>query len=123
MYKYFTEEELMCRHCNETGMDDEFMQKVDALREKLGFSFPVNSAYRCKDHPIEARKASPGAHASGRAIDIGVSHKKAYRLIQAAQEAGFTGIGIAQKKGHPRFIHIDDLPDSEGRPRPHIWSY
>ena len=122
MYKYFTEEELVCRHCNEVGIDDEFMQKVDALREKMGFSFPVNSAYRCANHPIEARKASPGAHASGRAIDIGVSHKTAYRLVQGALEAGFTGIGISQK-GPTRFIHLDDLEDSENRPRPHIWSY
>ncbi len=122
MYKYFTEEELECKHCQAKGIDPMFMKKVDALREKMGFSFPVTSAYRCKDHPIEARKASPGAHASGRAIDIGVSHERAYRLVQGALEAGFSGIGVSQKGG-VRFIHIDDLEDSEGRPRPHIWSY
>ena len=122
MYKYFTADELMCRHCNKSGMDDEFMQKVDALREKMGFSFPVNSAYRCKNHPIEARKASPGAHASGRALDIMVRGEQAHRLLQGALEAGFTGIGVSQK-GPTRFIHIDDLEDSEGRPRPHVWSY
>ncbi len=122
MYKYFTEEELVCRHCNEVGMNDEFMQKVDALREKMGFSFPVTSAYRCTDHPIEARKASPGAHASGRAIDIGLRGEAAYKLLQGALEAGFTGIGVSQK-GTTRFIHLDDLESSKGRPRPHIWSY
>jgi uncharacterized protein YcbK (DUF882 family) len=122
MYKYFTEEELECKHCQAKGIDPMFMKKVDALREKMGFSFPVTSAYRCKDHPIEARKASPGAHASGRAIDIGVSHERAYRLVQGAVEAGFSGIGVSQKGG-VRFIHLDDLEDSEGRPRPHIWSY
>lgn len=122
MYKYFTEEELECKHCQAKGIDPMFMKKVDALREKMGFSFPVTSAYRCKDHPIEARKAFPGAHASGRAIDIGVSHERAYRLVQGAVEAGFSGIGVSQK-GDVRFIHLDDLEDSEGRPRPHIWSY
>ena len=122
MYKYFTEEELVCRHCNEVGMDDEFMQKVDTLREKMGFSFPVNSAYRCKNHPIEARKAFPGAHASGRAIDIGVAGEEAYKLIQGALEAGFTGIGVSQK-GTTRFIHLDNLESKNYRPRPHIWSY
>ena len=122
MYKYFTEEELVCRHCNETGMDSAFMQKVDDLREKMGFSFPVNSAYRCPEHPIEARKASPGAHASGRAIDIGLRGEAAYKLVQGALEAGFTGIGVSQK-GTTRFIHLDDLESSKGRPRPHIWSY
>jgi zinc D-Ala-D-Ala carboxypeptidase len=122
MYKYFKDSELLCKHCDGEGIDPAFMQKVDKLRGDLGFSFPVTSAYRCKDHPIEARKASPGAHESGRALDIGVRGKQAYKLVQAAIEAGFTGIGIAQKGGS-RFIHIDDLPDSEGRPRPHIWSY
>tara|TARA_R100001015_G_C4559959_1_gene119999 strand:- start:23 stop:391 length:369 start_codon:yes stop_codon:yes gene_type:complete len=122
MYKYFTEEELVCRHCNEVGMDDEFMQKVDTLREKMGFSFPVNSAYRCKNHPIEARKAFPGAHASGRAIDIGVAGEEAYKLIQGALEAGFTGIGVSQK-GTTRFIHLDNLENKNYRPRPHVWSY
>ena len=122
MYKYFTEEELVCRHCNEVGMNDEFMQKVDALREKLGFSFPVNSAYRCANHPIGARKAFPGAHASGRAIDIGVAGEEAYKLIQGALEAGFTGIGVSQK-GTTRFIHLDNLESKNYRPRPHIWSY
>lgn len=122
MYKYFTEEELECKHCQSRGIDPEFMKKIDALREKMGFSFPVNSAYRCPAHPLEARKASPGAHASGRALDIMVSHDKAYRLVQGALEAGFTGIGVSQKGG-VRFIHLDDLENSEGRPRPHIWSY
>ncbi len=122
MYKYFTEEELVCRHCNEVGIDDKFMQKVDALREKMGFSFPVNSAYRCARHPIEARKAFPGAHASGRAIDIGVAGEEAYKLIQGALEAGFTGIGVSQK-GPTRFVHLDNLESQNFRPRPHIWSY
>ena len=122
MYKYFTEEELVCRHCNEVGMNDEFMQKVDALREKLGFSFPVNSAYRCTDHPIEARKASPGAHTTGRALDLSVYGEDAHRLLSGALTAGFTGIGINQKGGS-RFIHIDDIESTSERPRPWVWSY
>jgi len=122
MYKYFKDSELTCKHCDAEGIDPAFMQKVDKLRDELGFPFPITSAYRCKDHPIEARKSSPGAHESGRAVDIGVRGKNAYKLVQAATKAGLTGIGISQKGG-TRFIHIDDLPDSEGRPRPHIWSY
>ena len=70
MYKYFTEKELECKHCEEQGIDPAFMQKVDKLRDKMGFPFPITSAYRCPEHPIEARKSSPGAHASGQALDI-----------------------------------------------------
>ena len=122
MYKYFTEKELECKHCEEQGIDPAFMQKVDKLRGELGFAFPITSAYRCPDHPIEARKHAPGAHASGRAVDIAVRGEQAHRLLPAALDAGFTGIGVSQKGG-VRFIHLDDLPNSEGRPRPHVWSY
>ena len=122
MYKYFTDKELECKHCEADGIDPVFMQKVDKLRGELGFAFPITSAYRCPDHPIEARKNTPGAHASGRAVDIAVRGEQAHRLLQAALDAGFTGIGVSQKGG-VRFIHLDDLPNSEGRPRPHVWSY
>ena len=72
MYKYFSMDELKCQHCGEQGMDEEFMTKVEALRHDLGFPFTVTSAYRCKDHIIERKKKTPGAHESGHAIDIAV---------------------------------------------------
>ncbi len=122
MYKYFSMDELKCQHCGEQGMDETFMTKIEALRFQLGFPFTVTSAYRCKNHPIEARKSSPGAHESGRAIDIGVSGEQAYRLLEAAFSVGITGIGVNQKGGS-RFIHLDDLEWDENRPRPWIWSY
>lgn len=120
--KYFTEDELKCTHCGKSGMDADFMVKIETLRDQLGFPFPVNSAYRCPEHPIEARKSSPGAHSTGHAIDIGVRGKEAYRLLEAALDVGLTGIGINQKGGS-RFIHLDDIENSTDRPRPTIWSY
>jgi uncharacterized protein YcbK (DUF882 family) len=122
MYKYFSTDELKCQHCGAEGIDEDFMEKIESLRSDLGFPFKVNSAYRCKDHPIEARKASPGAHESGHALDIGVTGEQAHRLLYAALEAGMTGIGVNQK-GSSRFIHLDDLEWAENRPRPWIWSY
>ena len=121
-YKYFTEDELKCQHCGSKGIDKDFMNKIEDLRHDLGFPFKVNSAYRCKDHPIEARKKAPGAHESGHALDIGVSGEQAHRLLYAALGAGMTGIGVNQK-GNSRFIHLDDLKCAENRPRPWIWSY
>ena len=104
-------------------MDDTFMQRLDQLREDMGFAFPVTSAYRCAEHPIEARKKSPGSHSTGRAVDIGVRGENAYKLIQGAIELGFTGIGVNQKGSTTRFIHLDDIENSDGRPRPTVWSY
>ena len=121
--KYFTEDELKCTHCGKSGMDKDFMVRIEALREQLGFPFPVNSAYRCPEHPIEARKSSPGAHSTGQAIDIGVQGEKAHMLLDAALQAGFTGIGVSQKGSLGRFIHLDDLEGASERPRPTVWSY
>ena len=122
MYKYFSTDELKCQHCGAEGMDEDFMEKIAAIRHDLGFPFKVNSAYRCKDHPLEARKASPGAHESGHALDISIAGEDALRLLHAALEAGMTGIGVNQK-GDSRFIHLDDLGWAKNRPRPWIWSY
>lgn len=121
-YKYFTKKELRCSHCNQHGMNEEFMSKVELLREQLDFPFIVTSGYRCEDHPIEARKTSSGAHTTGRALDLSVYGQDAHRLLSGALTAGFTGIGINQKGGS-RFIHIDDIESTSERPRPWVWSY
>jgi len=128
IYKYFTPEELGCGHCIKEGitdshlnMDSKFMEKIVILRERMAFPFIVTSAYRCPNHPIEARKSSPGAHSSGQAIDIHVVGKKAYRLLGEALAMNFIGIGVNQKGEHSgRFIHVDDWFDGS---RPNVWSY
>lgn len=120
-YKYFTEAELSCSHCGECLIDDDFMNYVDALRDRCGFPFPVSSGYRCKDHPVEARKTLSGAHTTGKAIDIRVSGGKAWTVLKEALAMNFIGIGVNQKGPiGQRFIHLDMW--TEG-PRPGVWSY
>jgi zinc D-Ala-D-Ala carboxypeptidase len=79
----------------------------------------ITSGYRCPKHPIEAKKAAPGAHSTGLACDIGVSGSEAYQVLSLAMELGFTGIGV-QQKGTGRFIHVDL---TVGQNRPTVWSY
>ena len=95
------------------------MGKLQALRTAYGKPMRITSGYRCPQHPIEAKKAAPGSHASGCAVDIGVDGQDAYRLLKLAFVAGFNGIGVNQK-GAGRFIHLDTL---ESAPRPNVWSY
>ena len=121
-FKYFTNAELACSHCQESKMDSNFMEMIEDLREELGFPFIVTSAYRCPQHPVEARKKLSGAHSTGQAIDLAVKGEDAYRLLSGALRAGFTGIGVNQK-GNSRFVHLDNIESSEARPRPWIWSY
>ena len=123
-WKYFTDEELQCSHCGENKMNDQYMQKISSLRTLLGFPFIVTSAYRCPEHPSETRKEAPGGHSMGLAMDIHVYGEEAYRLLQEALKAGFTGIGVSQRVSVPRrFIHLDILTSAEGRPRPWLWGY
>ena len=122
MFKYFTELELRCTCCQKDGINLEFMEKIENLREALSFPFIVTSGYRCPELPIEAVKASVGAHTTGRAIEISVRGEEAYRLIKGALNIGFKGIGVNQK-GDSRFVHIDDIQNSPERPRPWVWSY
>ena len=115
----FKAEEFNCSHCGKNEMQQQFMNKLQALRNLYGKPMVITSGYRCPKHPIEAKKAKPGAHASGCACDIAVVGADAHRLLKLAFQMGFTGIGV-QQKGNGRFIHLDTL---EGGLRPTVWTY
>ena len=123
-FKYFKPDELVCQHCGEYGMDEEFMHHVDRLRHITRIPFNVSSAYRCPDHPIEAAKHQPGTHSMGIAIDISCGRDYAHKILEAVFFNGypFTGIGVSQKEP-PRFIHLDTYTGDNWRARPSVWSY
>ena len=50
MLKYFTEDELKCPSSGEVKLAEGFGEKLDQLRETLGFPMRVNSACRSEDH-------------------------------------------------------------------------
>lgn len=123
-WKNFKPSDMTCKETGEVKYDPSFMDRLQTLREQFGKPMSISSGYRSPKHPIEARKAKPGAHASGRAVDVRVSGADALRLVELALGLGFTGIGVSQKAGKPVFIHLDDLPPGNGiAPRPNIWSY
>jgi zinc D-Ala-D-Ala carboxypeptidase len=123
MTPHFHVRELACR-CGCGGLPkQDFMDKVEKLRDRLGFALPVTSGYRCPEYNNRVSGTGrSGPHTTGRAIDLGVSHSRALELLRMALLMGFTGIGVKQH-GAGRFIHLDDLPNAEGQPRSHIWSY
>lgn len=104
-------------------MDLDFMDRLGKLRAAFGKPMPVSSGYRCPEH--NARVSSTGAtgpHTTGRAVDVQISGKDAFKLLSLAAYFGITGIGVNQKGPHAkRFIHLDTLP--EGGKRPATWSY
>jgi len=122
--EYFTEKELQCRGTGECNMDDNFMLKLEELRKKYNTPMIITSGYRHPAHNVAIGGSRYSAHIKGRAVDVQVVGKDALRLVRLALECGMTGIGVAQRGPHEkRFIHIDDLENSQQSPRPWIWSY
>ena len=119
-YPNFKASEFACSHCGAQGIQEELVAKIQQLRTKYGKSMRITSGYRCPQHPVEARKTAPGAHALGLAADVGVEGAEAYKVLQIALKLGFTGIGV-QQKGSGRFIHLDVRNGQ--LPGPVVWSY
>jgi len=121
--KNFKPAEVACKCGCGFLPDAEFMNKVQTLRDVVGFPLPVTSCARCKVYNAKVSSTGDdGPHTTGRAIDCGVSRANAFFVVSAAMKLGFSGIGV-QQKGDSRFIHLDDLPNAPGQPRPTIWSY
>ena len=105
--------------------DPVFMEKIEKIRVACGFPIPVTSGARCKAYNAKVSDSGPnGPHTTGRAIDLGVQGSLALLVVKQAFLHGITGIGVKQHGPHTkRFVHLDDLPQSDERPRPTIWSY
>ncbi len=119
-WTHYTIEELSCRHCGLNLMDHEFMLKMVALRDLLGFGLPVSSGYRCPVHNAAvSTTGDAGPHTTGKAVDILASHQKARQIIDMAGKMGFLGIGIKQHGPvSGRMVHLDMVPGPE-----RIWTY
>jgi len=122
--KYFKASEFICSHTGTEKMDQDFIDKLNKLRDTYNKPITISSGYRDSTHPVEAIKKDPtsGAHVSGKAADILIERNNAFELLSLALLIGFTGIGVNQKGG-ARFLHLDTIESSPARPRPTIWSY
>ena len=114
-FKYFTLDEFACQETGENEIKEEFVERLDALRDACGFPFTITSGYRSPRHSIEAKKPNgPGRHAIGDAADIAVhGASQRFIIVSNAIRLGFTGIGVA--KG---FIHVDTRDTT-----PAAWCY
>jgi len=124
MWDYFTKDELRCKGTDECNMDEEFMARLVALRKEFNEPMIISSGYRHESYNQVIGGAKNSPHLYGKAVDVLVSGKTAYRLMKMAMQHGFTGIGISQRGPHEgRFLHIDTMDSSDIHPRPWVWSY
>ena len=124
MWEYFSVDELKCKGTDECEMDEGFMKKLEVLRHEFNEPMIVSSGYRHESYNQVIGGAKNSPHLYGKAVDIVISDKSAYRLMKLAIQHGFTGIGVSQRGPHEkRFLHIDTMENSDTHPRPWIWSY
>ena len=97
---HLREYECKCGKCPETLVDMDHIEKLQALREQLGSSIRINSAYRCPDHNKNIGGASKSQHMEGTATDIVVSGMNPDEVADACEK--FDGLGR-----YDIFTHID----------------
>lgn len=122
--QHFSREELACKHCGQMHIPLASIERLQALRDKVGHVLRVTSGYRCPEHNnVVSSTGRKGPHTKA-AFDIAIYGEDAYRLVRAAIDVGFTGIGVKQTGPvEQRFIHVDDLVGDADIVRPYIWSY
>ncbi len=129
---HFTENELGCSHCAQNGevnlgpwAEEGNQLLLEQVRTEFGHPMPVNSGYRCPNHPIElAKENGPGSHTNGLGLDVAVYNERALRLTLCAFYNGWLGIRWQQKGNlNSRFVHMDRAESRPEAPRPHAGSY
>lgn len=100
----FSPREMASKREGELMIDEDAMDKLQALREKLGRPIIVTSAYRSKAHNAAVGGAQESLHMQGKAFDIRMDNHDPGEFEVAARAVGFTGFGYYPKQG---FMHID----------------
>ena len=118
---HFKDAELKCSCCGKNRIVEAFLERLEALRDRVGFPLYISSGYRCPLHnDAVSRTGLTGPHTTGQAVDIAISYEMAFILAKYAFELDFQGIGINQRGIiQDRFIHLDMLDAN----RPRIWTY
>ena len=115
----FSRAEMACRcGCGFAPKpNDEFMQKLQLLRDRVG-PLPITSCARCEEHNKREGGYPQSPHLEAKAAEIRIFGPRALKVIEEARRIGFSGIGVKQNGDKSkRFIHLDILP------RVAIWSY
>jgi hypothetical protein len=106
-WKNFSPAEIACRGTGAILIDEDALDKLQALRDRLGKPLIVLSAYRSKEHNKAVGGAQHSKHMEGRAFDISMSNHDPAAFEAAARAVGFKGFGFYPRSN---FIHIDTGP-------------
>lgn len=102
-WPHFTAQELSCNHCGEYYHDESFLDKLEKLRELRGKPIRTTSQHRCVTKNKSVGGVANSVHLTI-ACDCICPAAEQAAFAFAAEQAGFTGIGVYPTRG---FVHID----------------
>jgi zinc D-Ala-D-Ala carboxypeptidase len=100
----FSPAEIACRGTGQIKLHPEALDKLQALRDRLGKPLIVRSAYRSPEHNRAIGGAKASKHMDGTAFDIAMVNHDPAAFEAAARAVGFLGFGYYPRSG---FMHID----------------
>lgn len=101
--KNFKLKEFECKDGSHlVKVDDELLQKLQKLRNRIKKPIIINSGFRTEEWNKKVGGSPRSQHLQGKAVDIRVYGIKTTELAKYAEEIGFDGIGI-----YKNFIHVD----------------
>ena len=100
----FSPAEIACRGTGKLLINEPALDKLQALRDRLGKPLIIRSAYRSPEHNRAVGGATRSKHMEGTAFDIAMANHDPVAFEAAAREVGFLGFGYYPRSG---FMHID----------------
>ena len=100
----FSPAEIACRGTGSIRIHPAALDKLQALRDRLGKPLIVRSAYRSPEHNRAVGGARASKHMEGTAFDIAMANHDPAAFEAAARAVGFQGFGNYPRSG---FMHID----------------
>jgi zinc D-Ala-D-Ala carboxypeptidase len=103
-WKHFSPAEIACRGTGQLKLHPEALDRLQALRDRLGKPLIIRSAYRSPQHNHSVGDAPRSKHMDGTAFDIAMANHDPVAFAEAARAVGFLGFGTYPRSG---FMHID----------------
>lgn len=117
--RYFRRMEFVCPCCGKEDMDEDFLFRLDRLRETLARPLRVTSGWRCRKHNAAVGGKRNSAHLLGIACDIRVaSSGKRFQIIDICKALEINRFGMGSN-----YIHLDTGNEETGHPPNQIWLY
>ena len=103
VWRSFSPQEIASKGNGSILVDEDALDRLQALRDLVRKPLHLNSAYRDPFHNAKVGGSPLSMHKTGKAFDINLTGHDKQSLIAAAREVGFTGLGINYKT----FLHVD----------------